>query len=307
MEPKISATMFDKESYKKHANWYNLHFPDKADKINFYLSQRSSSGPTIASWLQDLFFSCLTPLLSSEKMGWLTVGDAYGLDAEYLLKKGMNACATDLNPDFLEVASEMGIVNDYAIQNAEQITYDDGTFDYVLCKESFHHFPRPYSALYEMIRVARRGVVIIEPHDPIAKMPLLLYLMNLTQFMPSIQQRIWKNRFSFEPVGNFVYKVSEREFEKFAAGLNLPVVAFKYINPNFYHPGNITKVPILLDLTFLKLSAKKLLLDCLTRLKLIPGQVLATIVFKQMPTENTIATLKKAGYKVVRIPKNPYG
>jgi SAM-dependent methyltransferase len=306
MEAEVSANTFNTESYQKHADWYNKHFPDRADKFNFYLSQRSSNQGTISAWLQDCFFDCLTPLITNDRLDWLTVGDAYGFDAQYLLEKGMNACATDLNLDFLEVANEIGIVKGYAIQNAERLTYHDGTFDYILCKESYHHFPRPYAALYEMIRVASEGIVIIEPHDPVAKMPLLLFFINMTQRWSSIQQRIWKNRFSFEPVGNFVYKVSEREFEKFAAGLNLPAVAFKFINPNFYHPDNDLKEASLAKMPFLKMRLKKLILDCLTMLKVIPGQVLSTIVFKKLPDEALTARLKKEGYRILLLPKNPY-
>jgi SAM-dependent methyltransferase len=197
-------------------------------------------------------------------------------------------------------------VKSYAIQNAEQLTYNDGAFDYILCKESYHHFPRPYAALYEMIRVAKKAIVIIEPHDPIAKMPFLLFLMNITQFWSSLQRRIWKNRFSFEPVGNFVYKVSEREFEKFAAGLNLPAVAFKFINPNFYHPDNEFKEASLTELPFLILRLKKAILDSLTKLKVLPGQVLSSIVFKEIPDEALTTRLKKEGYRIVLTPKNPY-
>jgi ubiquinone/menaquinone biosynthesis C-methylase UbiE len=306
MEAQVGAGMFNKESYKKHADWYNKHFPDKADKYNFYQSYRSSNRGTIAIWLQDCFFSCLTPLITDKRHNWLTVGDAYGFDARHLIEKGMNACATDLNQDFLEVANEIGVVNNYAVQNAERLTYSDNAFDYILCKESYHHFPRPYAALYEMVRVAGKGVVIIEPHDPIAKMPLLLGLMNLTRRWSSIQHQIWKNRFSFEPVGNFVYKVSEREFEKFAAGLNLPAVAFKFINPNFYHKDNELKMASMLKLSFFILRTKKAILDVLTKLHIIPGQFLSAIIFKELPTEAVTTKLEKDGYKIVLIPKNPF-
>jgi hypothetical protein len=38
---------------------------------------------------------------------------------------------------------------------------------------------------------------------------------------------------SFEPAGNYVYCVSERELEKAAYGLNLPAVAFKGLNDHY--------------------------------------------------------------------------
>src|SRR5690606_39630720 len=66
-----------------------------------------------------------------------------------------------------------------------------------------------------------KGIVMIEPQDPISRMPFLLFVLNTFSSYKLVVDRIWKNRFSYEAVGNFVYKTSEREFEKFAAGLNL--------------------------------------------------------------------------------------
>lgn len=70
-------------------------------------------------------------------------------------------------------------------------------------------------------------------------MPTLLYLTNLLgRINDRMINKIWENRFSHETVVNFVYKVSEREFEKFAAGLNLPMIAIKKLNPNFWYLGS---------------------------------------------------------------------
>jgi SAM-dependent methyltransferase len=295
--------MFHEQSYELHSEWYNQHFPTASSKSDFYKQHKQAEDKALSNWLQQLFFDCLLPLLKS-KSSWLTIGDAYGLDAQYILSKGSNALATDLNTAFLTVAQQEGIVEDYAAENAEKLSFADKQFDYVLCKESYHHFPRPYAALYEMMRVAERGIVVIEPQDPVSKMPLLLALTNLFSSYNKVLNKIWKNRFSYEPVGNFIYKVSEREFEKFAAGLNLPMVAFKQINPNFYFKGadNISieskqgKV----------IRLKKWLLDQLVRFKIIPGQVLSTIIFKQQPDKNLQDQLKKSGYRLVLIPENPY-
>ena len=117
---------------------------------------------------------------------------------------------------------------------------------------------------------------------------------------------LWKNRFSYEPVGNFVYKISEREIEKFAAGLNLPLVAFKKINPNFYFKGADEIECTLKNPKFLKVYLKKKLLDVLVKIRLIPSQVLSAIVFKEVPDETLLMELKSSGYEWVYIPKNPY-
>jgi SAM-dependent methyltransferase len=297
--------LYHHQSYYKHGNWYNQYFPGKESKINYYKEKRSLGKKTIAHWLQDIFFSCIDPLLEENKH-WLTVGDAYGFDAQYIESRGSVAMATDLNVDFLVVAQEEGIIARYKAENAEQLSFPDEHFDYVLCKESYHHFPRPYAALYEMIRVAKKGIVIIEPQDPVTKMPMLLWFFNLFKTKPQLLNRIWKNRFSYEPVGNFVYKVSEREFEKFAAGLNLPVLAFKRINPNFYFKGAEVLTQKKYNGRFMKIKVKKAIMDILLKCRLFPGQVLCTVVFKTIPENSLLQQMKAEGYHFVHIPENPY-
>lgn len=299
--------MFHKESYELHEKWYNEKFPTPEAKSAYFKKSRYEDTTSIGSWLQRLFFDCLNPLLKNKDQKWLTVGDAYGFDARYILNNGNQATATDLNTDFLSIAHQEGIVNDFRSENAEKLSFEDNTYDFVLCKESYHHFPRPYSALYEMIRVCKKGIVIIEPQDPISKMPLLLFMVNtLNSIKGNLGSSIWKNRFSYEPVGNFVYKVSEREFEKFAAGLNLPMVAFKRINPNFYFSGAEGITADNRSKKFRSIYLKKSILDLLLKLKIIPGQVLSAIIFKETPTAEELQYLKKEGYKLQNIPKNPY-
>lgn len=77
-----------------------------------------------------------------------------------------NCCPTDISEYLLAEARRRGLITKYALENAERLSFADQSFDYVFCKESFHHFPRPYQALYEMLRVAREAVLLIEPNDP---------------------------------------------------------------------------------------------------------------------------------------------
>lgn len=300
--------MFNKESYERHEGWYNLQFPTEQSKVD-YLKKSTDVRvkDNLGVWLQNILFSCLNPLLKNRHQTWLTIGDAYGFDAQYILRKGIRATASDLNVDFLHIAQKEGVIDSFSMQNAEQLSYGDDQFDYLLCKEAYHHFPRPYAALYEMIRVAKKGIVVIEPQDPVSKMPGLLFFLNIFSAVKSkFANLLWKNRFSYEPVGNFVYKISEREMEKFAAGLNLPLVAFKKINPNFYFKGADDIVCSLKNTKFRKVYFKKKLIDALVKIKLIPSQVLSTIVFKEVPDEALLKGLQDGGYHLVYIPENPY-
>lgn len=158
-----------------------------------------------------------------------------------------------------------------------------------------------------MVRVARKAIIIIEPQDPISRMPLLLFLVNiLDKVQNGLSIKVWKNRFSYEKVGNFVYKVSEREFEKFAAGLNLPAIAVKSINPNFWFPES-NEIPARKnDKRFRKILFKKNTRDVLSKIGIIPSQTLSLVAFKNSPDEVQRERLMKNGYKIVDIPKNPY-
>ncbi len=298
---------FQDNSYERHANWYNQKFPDYTQKITVLKSIQDYKG-SINHWLQEIFFSCLIPFIKDKKLTWLTVGDAYGHDAKYLLNNGVeDVIASDLNDDFLQISKEIGFIKKYSAENAEKLSLEDNSIDYILCKESYHHFPRPFAALYEMIRVAKKGIIIIEPQDPISKIPLLLFLTNmLEKFKSGLINKVWKNRFSYEEVGNFVYKVSEREFEKFAAGLNLPLVAFKQINPNFWFPGSDKFPAVKSNKRFKKILLKKKIRDVLCRFGALPSQTLSIVVFKTSPSPELKESLKNNGYKLIEIPKNPY-
>jgi ubiquinone/menaquinone biosynthesis C-methylase UbiE len=301
--------MFQEESYNKHGNWYNTHFPTEESKKAFFQKFKDADQNTVNNWLQKIQFSCVDPLISKPGLSWFTVGDAYGMDAYYILSNGnqQSAHASDLNSDFLDVANKEGFIQQFSAENAEKLSFADNTFDYVLCKETYHHFPRPFMAVYEMLRVSKRGVLIIEPQDPISKMPILLGITNiLASINDKLVQKVWKNRFSYEPVGNFVYKVSEREFEKLAAGLNLPLVAFKRINSHFYFKGAETMKATSGNLQFMKLKFKKKIFDILVSLGVCSSQVLSSIIYKEMPDAQELENLKKAGYHLVQIPVNPY-
>ena len=87
---------------------------------------------------------------------WVTVGDGrYGTEVNYLISKGLDALVTDYSDKLLKIGYEIGFINKYQKENAESLTFKDNSFDYII-KEAFHHFPRPWIALYEAFRVCKR-------------------------------------------------------------------------------------------------------------------------------------------------------
>ncbi|MGN5955305.1 class I SAM-dependent methyltransferase [Sphingobacterium lactis] len=298
---------FEEGSYERHAGWYHRQFPDMEKKMRVIRTFKTYQG-SIHHWLQDQFFQQLGPLLHDKEASWLTLGDAYGHDAQYLLSQNIKSVtASDLNDNLLQLAKQEGLIHQFQRLNAERMNLESSSLDYVLCKESYHHFPRPYAALYEMVRVARKAIVLMEPQDPLIRMPILLALYNvLNRVQPGLIDKVWKNRISYESVGNFVYKVSERELEKFAAGLNLPMIATKSFNPNFWFEGSDQIEAKLSAPKFLRIRLKKMLLDLLMKLGIIPGQTLCMIAFKEVPNTEVLNCLKHAGFRISKIKANPY-
>lgn len=298
----------EQQSYNAHSNWYEKRYPDRKiqnEAIGRWLEDKLQGN--INYWIHKRMFDLAAPLCKDLSKTWLTVGDGYGFDANYFYEQGLDVIATDISGTFLPLSAGSSLLEKYSVENVEKLSFADNTFDYVFCKESFHHFPRPYLGVYEMLRVAREAVILIEPQDPTSRLPLLIALRNiLDRIDTSILRRIWKNQYSFEEVGNYVFKLSAREMEKLANGIGMPAMAVKGINNNFYSPETHTQKADNTSPVFRKIKRKKLFLDLLSSLSIIPSQVLCVIIFKTLPGAALQDHLKNEGYTFYHFPKNPY-
>ena len=66
----------------------------------------------------------------------------------------------------------------YEKQNSECLSLASKSFDLVVCKEGIHHLARPVLGVYEMLRVTRSSIIIIEPAETI--IGRLLEKLNLS-------------------------------------------------------------------------------------------------------------------------------
>ena len=250
----------------------------------------------------------LTPFFDSNKT-WLTIGDYSGLEANYLLQRNQHVVASDLSDAILKEAASEGLIQEYSKQNVERLTYNDNAFHYVVCKEAFHHFPRAYLGLYEMIRVSKTAAILVtEPIDILSKMSLLVLVKNICdKIHPLFINKVWKNRFSWETVGNYVFKISEREIEKIAMGIGLPCIAFK----RYDHFKSHTQIDGMLDVPinqklYKKIKLKLALRSFISSLGIIPHGSLCCVVFKEQPDEKVKLGMKNLGFSIIQLPKNPY-
>ena len=296
-------TQTDDNALKSHFahEQHMINLIHEKDKRLFTLKNKNC----IAYLLGIRTLEILKPLYQN-KNTWLTIGDYNGFEAKYLKEHNLPVIASDISDTFLKEAKAEGLIDEYRKENVENLSLDQNSIDYLLCREAFHHFPRAYLGAYEMIRVAKKGVIIIEPLDILAKMPLILLFKNICdRFNPQLINKFWKNRYSWEPVGNYVFKISEREVEKIAMGIGLPCIAFKGINEIKNIKGDLMDFPINIKL-WNKITLKIKFLNALCYLKIIPYNLLCSVIFKEMPEEETLKELKRAGYRVIKLPANPF-
>lgn len=291
-------------SYQAHQRAYDAYSRDgeKAAHAAAWLEPG-----TINHWRFERMYRLADPLLQSFPTAeWLTVGDGrYGLDAQYLNAQGARALATDISDTLLAEAKNDGLINDYRQENAEALSFDDDSFDFVLCKESYHHFPRPMKALYEMIRVARRAVVMIEPNDQVFVDGFVATISRMVKNGIKKVMRRSTHYHHFERGGNYVYAISHREMEKVALGMGLQTIAFKWIN-DYYLPGVEFEPAVVGNNMFKKVSGKISRFDFLCRLGISQPGLLAVVFFKDTPSQAVREAHLKQGFRVKDLPHNPY-
>ena len=173
---------------------------------------------TLDYWRHERMLKPLQSILNKDDT-WLTIGDGrYGSEAIWLQSFGIKVHASDLWTNLLKESKKLGFISEFSKQNAENLTFKDNTFDYVLIKESLHHLPRPWLAIYEAFRVCKKGVVLIEPNDCFVKQSeSKKYLIEKTKtFLKKLlKKNIFPYQYNFEEVGNFIYTINLRELEKF--------------------------------------------------------------------------------------------
>jgi SAM-dependent methyltransferase len=103
----------------------------------------------------------------------------------------------------------------WSYQDAENVTLPDASADWAIVSAGLHHCASPHRGLCEMLRIARKGVVVIEARDS-----LLMRLANRFGLSPEFEtEPVFLNKglsggVRNTKVPNFIYRWTEREFTK---------------------------------------------------------------------------------------------
>ena len=311
------STPFLKWQYERHAN----HFKDSvSDSKRIDIAESWFDENSADFWRHRRAYEPALLLSENLHLSWLTVGDGrWGLDSIRIRDFGFtNVHPTDISESLLKLAQEKGLIGGYSIQNAEQLTFNSQSFDYAFCKESLHHFPRPYVALYELLRVSRKGVFIIEPNDSwnafqstAGTLIQLLqiartHVRNSLRYLTQIQPQIHFSPPGWEVSGNYQFAVSRRELEKIALGLNLPQIVFKGLNDHYvegceFEPADSGKSSIFREIV----NQIKSQDDQCKKGRRDFSLLMAGILTEPLDSKERLA-FENAGWTVKDLPRNPY-
>ncbi len=308
----MKKTSFTNWSYEVHSRHFGLRnqFPEKL--LLAWLDETSADYFRHRRCYE--FAEVLSCSLDSHARGkttWLTVGDGrLGLDSARIKKFHFKkVLPTDISPHLLIQGKEWKVIDKFQIENAENLSFKDKSFDWIFCKESLHHFPRPFQALYEMLRVSRKGVVIIEPNDAafdlttgrLSKLPLgILKIIRQLGF-----SRIFSSQPQWESTGNYFYSFGRRELEKIAYGLNLPCIAFKGLNDHYlegceFEPANYDVSEIFREMSNIIKEKNKLM-----ELRLREPDLLMSVFFKENPPPPLMTKLLLQSWEVKYLSQSP--
>lgn len=296
---------FETESYERHQKSFDEARSEKelAKYKNWF------DVKTTDLWRHQRMLSVLDPFLKHEAGAfWLTVGDGrFGTSATYISTHGGKALASDIDVRRLEQAKQHHLLHDYRYANAEQLPFADEQFDYAYCKQAYHHFQRPALAIYEMLRVARRAIILTEPNDFVPPPLTRAVLQRTKHFLKRLTGKKISHHDAgnYEPIGNYIYSISVRDFEKMALGLNLPAIAYKRFYDIYFdgveNEPFSSKAPL-----YRKIKSRIAVGKIKTWLGINYPNNIQMIVFKSLPSNEILKSLKADGYTFVELASNPY-
>jgi len=114
-----------------------------------------------------------------------------------------------------EVAPETLAPYDWAYQDAESLSYEDGAFDLTVVSAGLHHCRSPHRALLELYRVARVAAIALESRDSaLMRLAVRLGVVDEYELAAVAAHGLRSGGVANTSTPNYVYRWTEREVEK---------------------------------------------------------------------------------------------
>jgi SAM-dependent methyltransferase len=100
----------------------------------------------------------------------------------------------------------------WSYQDAQSLSYEDGSFDFAFVADGLHHCSSPHRAMLEMYRVARKGIIVIE-----SRRSLLMQIANRLGLSPEYEveavvgSELERGGVDNSAIPNYIYRWTEDE------------------------------------------------------------------------------------------------
>lgn len=149
--------IFDNAYAIENIEQYNFHITD--DKFMRFLRDRRLN--IAYDYLCKAFGKAEVKTFS-----FLIVCGGVGGEAFFFENKGCkNVTNSDFSQNSLTISKKLFKNIFISLQNAEDLSFESGQFDVVLVQDGLHHLPRPVLGFTEMLRVANKAAIVIEPYN----------------------------------------------------------------------------------------------------------------------------------------------
>lgn len=250
------------------------------------LPYRERRDATFGQYVANTDLIALEPFVATlAKQTIVTVCDGRAVESGFMKEYGLKVTATDLSINHLKEAWKRGNIHHFSQENAEKLSFKDASFDWGAVKAGLHHLPRPMLGLYELLRVARHGIILMEGHDGLALRKI---------------RRFWFSERDWEESGNYVYRFTQREIEKVCLSLNLPMYAVR----TRFLPWNRRQERCKKGTLGYRLRKRGY--GLFNKLFSSHGNTFTALLFKKPASEEQKVLLCRSGFKVVSLPNNPY-
>jgi len=105
-------------------------------------------------------------------------------------------------------------IKNIEIQNLHNLKINDESYDYCVAHACIHHSSKPHSALLEMYRVSKKGILIIEAADTIISRLACKIRLSEEFEISAVKKNKTFGGVDNSSIPNFVFRWTEREIYK---------------------------------------------------------------------------------------------
>jgi ubiquinone/menaquinone biosynthesis C-methylase UbiE len=148
-----------------------------------YYNKHESRNPIVSHLMRRFHGGVVEAVRSVNPASILDVGCGEGRTTE-IVGRAVDArvVGMDLESVVVEDAARSVAGASFVVGSALNLPFEDHSFDLVLATEVLEHLDQPRAALEEMLRVARRALLVTVPHEPwwrLGNMARLRYIKDL--------------------------------------------------------------------------------------------------------------------------------